>query len=67
MELKEAKSFVGKDVQVSWTDRKGSPITKVVQVYEVNFVPMYGPCLITDAGNIQLDRVVGCALNSAAA
>jgi len=23
----------------------------------VNFVPLYGPCLITDVGDIRLDRI----------
>jgi hypothetical protein len=66
MELAEAKQFVDQSVLLSWTDRKGGVISDSVHVFEVNFVPFYGPCLITSAGEIRLDRIVHCALAASA-
>lgn len=58
MTIQEAKAFVGTQIQVSWTGRKGDAQTDTVHVVSVGFVPLYGPCLITDIGEISLDRVV---------
>jgi len=58
MTIQEAKSFVGSQLRVSWTCRKGNEISDTVHVLGVGFVPLYGPCLITDIGEICLDRVV---------
>ena len=60
MLISEAKSFVGQNVQVAFTNRKGEQLTEFAEVFEVNYVPLYGPCLITDVGEIRLDRVVSC-------
>ena len=68
MELREARAFAGMSAHVTWTDRNGGELSSQVQVFDVTFVPMYGPCLVTDAGDIKLDRIVHCtaALQSAA-
>jgi len=58
MTIQEAKEFVGSQVKVSWTGRKGDEQSDTVHVISVGFVPLYGPCLITDIGEIRLDRVV---------
>jgi hypothetical protein len=58
MTIQEAKSFVGSQLKVSWTCRKGENVADTVHVLGVGFVPLYGPCLITDIGEICLDRVV---------
>jgi hypothetical protein len=58
MSIQEAKQYIGKPVQLGWTGRKGDEITDTVYVFNVGFVPMYGPCLITDKGEICLDRIV---------
>jgi hypothetical protein len=58
MTIQEAKSFVGTQIEVSWTGRKGDEMSDTVHVVSVGFVPLYGPCLITDIGEICLDRVV---------
>lgn len=60
MLISEAKSFVGQMVSLVWRDRKGNEVSKEAEVYDVGFVPLYGPCLITDQGEIRLDRVVEC-------
>lgn len=60
MTIKEARSHIGARVNLTWTDRNGDPNTQNVDVYEVNFVPFYGPCMITSVGEIRLDRIVSC-------
>jgi hypothetical protein len=66
MTIREAKSFIGQEVALSWHDRKGDEIHAVTRIYSADFVPLYGPCLITDAGEIRLDRVVLCERIAAA-
>jgi hypothetical protein len=58
MDIKEAKAFIGMPLRLCWTDRKGDASSDLVHVFNVGFVPLYGPCLITDRGEIRLDRVV---------
>lgn len=60
MQLAEAKTYEGLTVSLTWVNRKGEEICDAVDVYEVTFVPMYGPCLVTTSGNVSLDRVVSC-------
>jgi hypothetical protein len=62
MTISEAKSYIGSEVDLSWRDRKGEEIHAFTRVYSADFVPLYGPCLITDAGEIRLDRIVTCQL-----
>lgn len=57
MNIQDAKSFVGMPLRLTWTGRKGDEQTDLVYVFNVGFVPLYGPCLITDKGEIRLDRV----------
>jgi hypothetical protein len=59
MSIQEAKAFIGMPLNLSWTGRKGDELNDMVHVFNVGFVPLYGPCLITDKGEIRLDRVVG--------
>jgi hypothetical protein len=63
MLISEAKDFIGQIVQVTFTDRSGNEISDQAEVFEVNFVPFYGPCMVTDIGEIRLDRVVSCELS----
>lgn len=60
MTISEARSFIGSEVELSWRDRKGEELSATTRVYAADFVPLYGPCLLTDAGEIRLDRVVSC-------
>ena len=62
MLIKEAKTYVNTRVNLSWVDRNGAENAGVVDVYEVNFVPFYGPCMITSMGEIRLDRIQSCEL-----
>jgi len=57
MTIQEAKNYVGAQLHVSWNGRNGEK-SEIVHVLTVGFVPLYGPCLITDIGEISLDRVV---------
>lgn len=60
MSIKEAKIFAGQWVELEYSDRHGDSVYERAQVFEINFVPLYGPCLITDIGDISLDRVRSC-------
>ncbi|HTQ10315.1 MAG TPA: hypothetical protein VMI31_09615 [Fimbriimonadaceae bacterium] len=62
MTIGEARSFVGSDVSLCWLDRKGQELREVARIFAADFVPLYGPCLITDAGDIRIDRVVSIDL-----
>lgn len=64
MEIAEARKFVDKTVLLRWTDRKGVEVEESLHLYDVGFVPLYGPCLVTSRGEIRLDRVVSCSLAS---
>ncbi|MCW5937920.1 MAG: hypothetical protein KIT11_11515 [Fimbriimonadaceae bacterium] len=58
----EAKTFVGSYVNLTYRDRAGREAVHLAEVYDVSFVPHFGPCLITDLGEFRLDRVVGCSV-----
>lgn len=60
LEIQEARTYINQWVHLAWTDRRGREIQDVVQVYGVEFVPLYGPCLLTSGGDVRLDRVVAC-------
>lgn len=59
MEIREARSMVGQTVHLNWTDFKGESHEGTSQIYKLEFVPMYGPCLVTDFGELHLDRIAG--------
>ncbi len=61
MLISDAKKFVGQVAEISFLDRKGDEVIEVTEIFDVNFVPLYGPCLITDVGDIRLDRVQNIA------
>jgi len=63
MEISEARWFANKTVDLTWLDRLGNELSATAQVFEVTFVPLYGPSLITTAGDIRLDRIVSCKLS----
>ncbi len=62
MSFKDAQQYIGLNCEVAWRNRHGDIETRKVFVLDVNFVPLYGICLITDYGEIRLDRIV--SLNS---
>lgn len=49
---------MGQIVNLVYKDRKGDEIAQVAEVFDVGFVALYGPCLMTDIGEIRIDRVV---------
>ena len=67
MDISEARAFQNKTVDLTWHDRTGSALTRSAHVFEVAFIPLYGPCLLTTEGDIRLDRVVECQLRLAEA
>ena len=58
MLISEAKVFAGMVVDLVYRDRRGDEIASRAHIYEVGFVALYGPCLVTDIGEIRIDRVV---------
>jgi len=58
MTVREAKGCIGTQLNVTLSGRDGQK-SETINVLNVGFVPLYGPCLITDIGEISLDRVVG--------
>lgn len=60
MLISDAKAFAGQFAMVRYNDRAGNELTEAVEIFDVSFVPLYGPCLITDIGEIRLDRVIAC-------
>ncbi|MBS1721509.1 MAG: hypothetical protein JSS66_00715 [Armatimonadetes bacterium] len=62
--MSEAKQFVGHFVNLVYCDRAGKKVEKVAEVFDIGFVPLYGPCMITDVGEFRLDRIEGCALSA---
>jgi len=58
MSFKEAQQYIGTSCEVTYRDRRGEIQTRQVFVTDVTFVPLYGLCLITDYGEIRLDRLV---------
>jgi hypothetical protein len=67
MDISEARAFQNTTVELTWNDRTGTPLTKYAHIFEVAFIPLYGPCLVTTEGDIRLDRVVSCELRLAKA
>jgi hypothetical protein len=61
MLLSEAKRFVGQFVTMTYRERSGDTVQKDAEVFDIGFVPLYGPCLITDVGEVRLDRLVDMA------
>ena len=57
MVISEAQKMVGNVVELSYRDKRGEALSVVAEVFDVGFVSLYGPCLITDVGEIRLDRV----------
>lgn len=58
MTIRDARSLVGADVSLTCRNRKGEETLLDVHVFSADFLPLYGPCLVTDEGEVPLDRVV---------
>ena len=43
MNIQEAKSFIGMPLRLTWTGRRGDEQSDLVYVFNVGFVPLYGP------------------------
>lgn len=58
MSIEEARRYVGSPLRMAWIGSDGLELHDMLFVYSVDFVPLDGPCLITDRGEIRLGRVV---------
>jgi hypothetical protein len=59
MSITEARSFVGKRCEITWTDRSGQEFKNVGTVQQTRFVPMYGAYLITETDEVSLEKIKG--------
>jgi len=57
MVISEAKPYVGTECEIVSYDRKGAEIREVALILDIQHIPMYGSSLITDCGEILLERV----------
>ena len=57
----DVKMFVGRTVNIEYTDRTGETSNDTTTVYDLGFLHVGGPCLITDVGEIRLDRILSCS------
>ncbi len=53
----EVKALIGQIVQVEYSDKDGNVYIQNAELYDIGFLPLYGPCLILDIGEIRMDRV----------
>lgn len=54
--------FVGYVVEMEFVDRAKRVQKREVTVYDLGFLAGFGPCLITDQGEVRLDRIVSCTI-----
>lgn len=57
MLISDAKKLIGQIVDITHADRTGAVLHDRVEVFDVNFIALYGPCMITDIGDLRLDRI----------
>lgn len=57
MGLPEATELIHKDIDLIWRDRKGNRREAVVYVFQAKVHPYHGPYLVTDQGDVMLDRI----------
>lgn len=58
MTTHHAKELIGRQLEVTFTDRLGNERVVTGYLLEVEFVPMYGTKLIFDTAEIAIERVV---------
>ncbi|MBX3096526.1 MAG: hypothetical protein KF812_06665 [Fimbriimonadaceae bacterium] len=57
MLVTDATKFIGQFVHVTYLEPGQPERITLAEIFDVNFVPLKGPCLITDLGDFRLDRV----------
>jgi hypothetical protein len=57
MTITEAKQYVGRNCWISWTDRTGQEHGKLLQIEDLQFVPLYGTYLIAETEELRLEKV----------
>lgn len=57
MLVTDASKFIGQFVHVTYLEPGQPERVSLAEVFDVNFVPLKGPCLVTDIGDFRLDRV----------
>jgi hypothetical protein len=62
MTIQEARKLVGQTVTLQWTDRNGKILQGDTYISKADYVPMYGPCLTTDFGDVHMDKIQSAEL-----
>ena len=57
MVLQDARKLKNTEMALRWRDRHGDVQDEDVFIMQFQFVPMYGPCLITSHGEIPLEKI----------
>ena len=57
MTIPEAKQYVGRNCWVTWTDGLGQEHSKVLHVEDLQFVPLYGAYIVSNAEEVRLEKV----------
>jgi len=57
MQVIKAKTYIGYRCEIISSDRTGAEIRTEAEILDVIYIPLYGSCLITDCGEIMLDKV----------
>ena len=58
MLLSQAKKFVGSFAKLTYRERHDETLSCDVKIFDIGFIPLLGSCLLTNAGEFRLDRVV---------
>ena len=62
MTIPDARQYVGKNCSVTYRDRLGVQHSRVLRIYDLTFVPLYGAYLVGDIEDVCLDRVMAIRL-----
>lgn len=57
MSVHEAKTFIGRNCDVTWKDRYGNEQSTRLHIYKLAFVPQYGSFLMSDVDDVYLSKV----------
>ncbi|MFN8139449.1 MAG: hypothetical protein U0R49_06595 [Fimbriimonadales bacterium] len=58
MTVSEARDYVGKEVEVHYSDRRGDECSAIAYLVDVQHIPMYGTSLLFDFGEVAISRVI---------
>ena len=57
MTIPDVRQYIGRACAVTWRDRNGNEQSKVLQIHDLTYVPLYGAYLVGDVEDVCLDKV----------